>query len=204
MSTRVRNPRLDIQRVYELLPSEPPGLSVRALAHAARLHASRMTALSLRLYALRESGAVKSMRLPGSRALRWIKLWSAQEFSELLKHRATAAARKRALNRAATVVHGLRLNERNVRRRLRRGLVAGSDVPGTDRAVWPSMNRTARSCQQQALREARVLDALSSAPLTVRKAQAARVFEELKAICKAGDDGERQQPARRQWWLDDE
>jgi hypothetical protein len=65
------------------------------------------------------------------------------------------------------------------------------------------MNRVTRQCQARALQEARVLDALQSAPREVRRAQAARVFEELKNMTRAGAYGERRQPARRQWWLDE-
>jgi hypothetical protein len=59
------------------------------------------------------------------------------------------------------------------------------------------MNRIARAHQQQMLREARVLDALRTAPPPVQKAQAHRVFDALRKML-AVEPRDAAPPARRQ------
>lgn len=51
--------------------------------------------------------------------------------------------------------------------------------------------------------EAKVLDAMAGAPKQVRRAQAARVFHELKDMTRVGSDVGEQLQAR-EWWLDTE
>ncbi len=63
------------------------------------------------------------------------------------------------------------------------------------------MSALSRVHQARAMAEARVLDAMAAAPKEVRRAQAARVFNALKELTRAGSDGGEQLQTRH-WWLD--
>ena len=65
------------------------------------------------------------------------------------------------------------------------------------------MSPQARMHQGRALAEARVLESMANVPRELRKAQAARVFDQLRAMIGAGSDDREKRQARR-WWLDPE
>lgn len=65
-----------------------------------------------------------------------------------------------------------------------------------------SSNPAARVHQARALEEAAVLDQMSHVPPQARRAQAARVFQELKAMTRAETSGV-EQPKAGPWWVDD-
>lgn len=62
------------------------------------------------------------------------------------------------------------------------------------------MSPRIRAQQDRVLAEARVLNSMPHVPPELRKAQAARVFRELKDLTRVGSDGSQQQQVQR-WWM---
>lgn len=62
------------------------------------------------------------------------------------------------------------------------------------------MSPLIRAQQDRVLAEAQVLNGMAHVPPELRKAQAARVFRELKDLTRVGSDGSQQQQVQR-WWL---
>lgn len=66
------------------------------------------------------------------------------------------------------------------------------------------MTPAGRAHQARALGEARVLADLAQAPRAVKRAQAARIFGELKAMLSEGKGtADEREQAARPWWLAD-